>query len=408
METVPPSNLGDPISRDPESYLASLNPDQLEQLIHDLFNEQDRDGNRTLDREEFRAVFNNLGNKLGLKKNDIRRILAEADRDENGRISYREFIPVAVSIIESIVAKWALRKNEEKQAAAYKNAELQIYHGMPEHELDAILSEIFRKADKDGNGALDADEFEKCLQDIHLGFTRKEINVMMYETDSDHNGKIDYEEFKPLCKQLLIELTAQEWLQPAEDQKAMEKLLLDAFQEADKEDTGILPGTVISNCIYKLDLGLTCLQVCSIMSEADEVDEDEDMALINYTEFAPKAAFMIFACQNYREIMTKKKERMQSLHASEDWGMVFGMDRDTLEHNLAQSFAKFDVDNTGTLSRMQIKSALISTLDVDKKTFNALMAIAKQTETGAFLYQPIIEEAFRTLKGMEELAIIYE
>merc|ERR1712232_234894 len=111
----------------------------------------------------------------------------------------------------------------------------------------------------------------------------------------------------------------------------------------------------------------------------------------------------IFACQNYRENMEKKKERMQSLHSREDWGMVFGMDRDTLEYELKASLNKYDPENTGALSRIQIKNAITNVLKVDKKNCNALMALATRTETGSFLYGPVVEEAFRTLKGMEEL-----
>jgi len=390
------------IDDDPAATLSLMSPEEIEEIMFKFFKEQDGDGNRTLDRQEFKMVFNNLGNKLGLKTNDIRRILAEADQDENGQVSFAEFIPVAVSIIETIIAKCKLRENEKVKAKVQQDAHGHIYHGMPSEDLNEILTTIFQEADTDGNGTLDAEEFARCLTDIRIGMTRKEINVLMFETYADKEGKVDYEAFKPLCMDLLVEMTAQEWMAPDQDEKDLEEKILSLF-ESETSDSRF-QNHHVQRVLHKADLGLTLVQICSILSEAEE----DDAGLIDITEFAPKAAFMIHACQNYRKIMSEKRVQIETLHSSEGWGYVLGRDRDTLEHDLLEAFEDMDEQKMGVLPREDIKSCLKATLDIDKKTIHALLSLAHMTETGEYRYKPIVTEAFRTLKKLLELAIIFE
>lgn len=45
-------------------------------------------------------VFELIGSEIGLTSLDILKIMAEADNNDDGVIEYREFLPVAVEIIQ--------------------------------------------------------------------------------------------------------------------------------------------------------------------------------------------------------------------------------------------------------------------------------------------------------------------
>lgn len=53
--------------------------------------------------------------------------------------------------------------------------------GLPRHELEASIQQIFRAADGDDSGALDRDEFVRCLEESGMGFTRRERNLILSE-----------------------------------------------------------------------------------------------------------------------------------------------------------------------------------------------------------------------------------
>ena len=76
----------------------------------------------------------------------------------------------------------AMRKEEAKEEEA------ELLRGLTEAELMDILKGVFQNADADGNGTLDRKEFATCLKDSNLGFTKKEINVLMSEVDLDGDG----------------------------------------------------------------------------------------------------------------------------------------------------------------------------------------------------------------------------
>jgi Ca2+-binding EF-hand superfamily protein len=108
--------------------------------------------------------------------------------------------------------------------------------------------------------------------------------------------------------------------------------------------------------------------------------------------------------------MQEKKELMQTLHASDEWGFLHGKDRVTLESDLLAAFQAADEKGCGRLSRVQLKDSIKQCLgdDVEQKEVSALLGLAKPAEAGGFYFQPIIDSAFRTLKGMHEFAILFE
>ena len=58
-----------------------------------------------------------------------------------------------------------------------------LVKGLPRNELEASIQKIFRGADGDGSGALDRREFLRCLKESGLGFTRRELNLVLSELD---------------------------------------------------------------------------------------------------------------------------------------------------------------------------------------------------------------------------------
>lgn len=375
-------------------------------LIQDLFFEADADRNGWLNKQEFKNVMENLGTRLGFKENDVRHILAEADIDQDGRVSYEEFMGPAINVIEGIVAKWALQKNMEEKEDAFKAAEHEVVHGIPEDELEDVLQRIFLAADRNGNGYLDSQEFELCLRDTELGLTRKEINILRFYADENSDGRVQYEEFRPLCKELLIELKAQEWLLPPQDEQEIAFFLMDLFRSNDEANTGVLPFQVVQELMHSADMGLNRAQICAIMSE---VEEQED-SMVPYERFVPKAAFMALTCQNYRDLVKQHISELETLRASEKWTSILGMSSSEMEETLYQAFAKYDEDGVARMPResavQAVREALVN-IDSDKK-LNAVMALAKPDPDtpGYVFYEPVVVNTFPTLQKLAELELL--
>ncbi|CAE7672541.1 CML12, partial [Symbiodinium sp. KB8] len=263
----------------------------LGQEIRAIFKAVDKDGNGVLDVKEFRSLLSAFTKELGLSKESALLVMAEADSDGDGKISYEEFVPLAIDVIEAIRAKKASAKEEsERKAEALQ-------------ELEAQLLEAFEEADEDRSGNLSRDEFYTALKHSGLGLTRKEMNVLMtmvwpmnlhvshshrismrLQVDEDADGSISYAEFVPVGINTLIEVISQEiaYSQVSMEEADIRGHLQTVFMTMDTKGTGKLSRDEIADCLAKADLGLRPVQQYAILSEA-VADED---GLVNYVDFA--------------------------------------------------------------------------------------------------------------------------
>lgn len=68
-----------------------------------LFEEADTNKNGELEYQEFHNAFKALS--YDLDATDVRTLMALADENGNGRISWREFIPVGIEAIKTFLAR---------------------------------------------------------------------------------------------------------------------------------------------------------------------------------------------------------------------------------------------------------------------------------------------------------------
>jgi len=156
-----------------------LSPEQMEQVLVQLFREADVDGNNVLSLPEFKTVMEKAN--LGLDEKQMKLLMAEADSDCNGAIDYFEFVPLAVDLITSLQAKMEVKAEEEdNEDRARVAANEYMLHGMSKDALNAVILDVFKKADKDGSGELTIAEFQECIKDANLGLSRKEVNTLMH------------------------------------------------------------------------------------------------------------------------------------------------------------------------------------------------------------------------------------
>ena len=80
-----------------------LSPEELEQLLSNMFREADVDGSGALSRDEFKGVLRM--SELQLNEREIMALVAEADLDGNGEIGYDEFVPLCFQLLVEMVSQ---------------------------------------------------------------------------------------------------------------------------------------------------------------------------------------------------------------------------------------------------------------------------------------------------------------
>lgn len=263
---------------------APMDADDVETIVRDLFKRYDGDNNGYLDPREFKLLMQDLQGRMGFPSDEIYRFLAEADQNADGMVEYEEFIPLALQIVQSIYAK----KNVATMIDNVENEASNLVHGMSREELTACIGTMFEEIDVDNSGLLSRANFVQALQSMELGLTRRELNAVMFQVDEDQDGFISYREFAKFAFDLLQKLTALRLLEYEMESDQFAQYLADLFKSRDTNLTGLLAIDDIVELLHVASLGLSRLQIYTIMSEA-HVDD----GMVRYVEFIPRVTGII-------------------------------------------------------------------------------------------------------------------
>lgn len=400
--------------------LFDLNNDELQDFIMDMFLRYDTDESGYLDRKEFKQLMQSA--ELGLSKKEVRRIMSEADENDDGVLEYREFVPVMVEIVHGLKAKEAAsREAAREEDEAREAVEMHLLHGMPREELEAMMAGVFNAADADGSGVLDRKEFAKCLKASELGLTRKEINVLLSEVDADGDGNISYAEFMPLCFNILVDRFKDDVLAESalQNPDALTQMLLEEFEakersamgpESDGVVTGKVPMSFVKSALTVLSdemLGLSKLQISSILSEAKMGEKK----MVDYMIFAPSAARMIYSMVDLSS-QALRVDAIAKISESEGAQLLHSLNGDTIKHVLKMAFEEADKDGNGTLDMGEIADVLqalgAGELALKPGEINALIAAVDEDQDGKVTYAELVDFLFDVLTHLERENYIQE
>jgi len=266
--------------------------------------------------------------------------LAEADMNEDGMIEYEEFIPLALQIVQGMYAK---KRLEQHITDIDQHAEDLLVHGMSRDELTELVSSIFERMDQDGSGTLSKAEFATALTSMELGLTRREINTVMFQIDQDGDGGVSYREFVPFAFDLLQKLTSLRLLETELENDELAQYLTDLFKARDVLMVGQLHVDDIRDLLHQAMLGLSRMQIYTVISEA-EVNAE---MMIAYPTFIPRAVGIIRSMLSFEKSIVKDSKDIGS-EAEDKFFQI-----------LDEAFDKVDVLPQGDfMSRIQASNIL--------------------------------------------------
>ena len=138
-------------------------------IFLEAFSHFDKDGDGSISTKELRNVMRNIGEKPTRAGLDA--LMTEFDTDQDGRISFSEFLVMIANI-------------------------------MGEQESEKEVREAFQLLDADGNGFLTSAEVHEVISSLEFRGKAKpseeEVDDIIRKADTDGDGRINYEEFVKL------------------------------------------------------------------------------------------------------------------------------------------------------------------------------------------------------------------
>lgn len=268
----------------------------LQRALEEMFDAADKDKSGALSYQEFADAFKTLS--YGLTDNDIKTLIALADDDKDNKITWKEFIPVAIDSIKTFFSRnKALHKMKEKDREVRKEALKLIQHDEIA-KCGAIMRRKFRALDEKNTGFVSLLDFRKAMSACAL-LTPKEVNVII-RSFKEGETQFEYKMFETVLFETRFEL-AKSRLMDTNISK-MVGHLIEEFQRLDKAGSGKISITQIRQALFdSKKANLTPFQVFSLVGMA----QPDEHGLVHYRHFAEKCTAQINEFYSVQSITTK-------------------------------------------------------------------------------------------------------
>lgn len=250
-----------------DALLRGMPRESLEGLMRDLFQQADANGNGTLSRKEFHDCLRN--ERLGLTRKDINLIMAEIDTDDNGEVSWEEFVPTCFNLLVERFKYMAMHN----QALSSDDA------------LESALIEEFAKEDAAGGNAqgfITPAQIRRAVQrlsDDVIGLTKLQVLSVVSAAEVDELGMVAYVRFAPVAAGIVWKLvdSAQQQLRVFAINEIAARLEEDGAAQLTRVDPDSLRDIVLEACRSVDDAGTGLLERAQVEGVVDSLSETHDV-----------------------------------------------------------------------------------------------------------------------------------
>ncbi|OQR92542.1 caltractin [Achlya hypogyna] len=147
-------------------HIEALDDEQMEE-IKEAFSLFDTDGSGSIDARELKAAMRALG--FQVKKAEVRKMIADIDKDENGTIEFENFVEMMTSRMnsrdtrEEVLKIFRLFDDDNTGKISFKNLK-RVCSELGENLTDEEMQEMIEEADRDGDGLINEDEFFRVMK----------------------------------------------------------------------------------------------------------------------------------------------------------------------------------------------------------------------------------------------------
>ncbi|SBT75303.1 centrin-1, putative [Plasmodium ovale] len=139
--------------------------------IKEAFDLFDTNGTGRIDAKELKVAMRALG--FEPKKEDIRKIISDVDKDGSGTIDFNDFLDIMTIKMserdpkEEILKAFRLFDDDETGKISFKNLK-RVAKELGENITDEEIQEMIDEADRDGDGEINEEEFMRIMKKTNL------------------------------------------------------------------------------------------------------------------------------------------------------------------------------------------------------------------------------------------------
>lgn len=323
----------------------------LESMLIGLFQEADADGSGALDAEEFAQVMETAS--LGLSKREVQSLLAEIDENSDNSISYSEFVPLAVEVIQTMRLKQRYDMHAADVGEELRYAAALVVNMEPEAFASAVLK-AEEKLGK-GEGVLSKAQVKALLKQPAFGLSKAQAAAAAAAVAYDEHGNVPVDTLAATLYEIVITAVADALAQQNLGEVGAQ--IADTLAIYDKGDTGFLDKKVVRTALMQGFPFMTTVQVTSLLAAEDAPINAEGK--LAWKAYLPKLEACIKAFGDPEAIRERAELAVRAEFQPSELMSV--KDREKFDTMLAELFREADADGNGMLDKEEFRQMLKKT-----------------------------------------------
>ncbi|KAH7816033.1 putative radial spoke protein 7 [Monocercomonoides exilis] len=347
--------------------------------IRQLFREADPDGIGYVKFSQFRNAL--LDERSGLDERLAQMTLVEQEIGDDGTCDYQDFLHILIPLLD-VVSTIPIKVHSTDQPRIH-------IHGFIRDEYEQLVNQKLLEYECLTLDGLDRPTIRNALQDPEMGLMRKEINLVMGFIEVNYpDGQFTGENIASKITDLLWNAHEENIFAFPTDAATVNDILIHAFEDIDRANTGKLPVLSIQSGLFAADFGLTVLQTHAIVGLLADITADVD-----YVAFAEYIAQWVVVFLNGTDLREAE-------------ATVAGKEREQLYEYLMDIFKKADPSDTGYVTFPTLVS-IVDSLPFTPRERSAILSFSLQSigSTEGIPYDVIAEQAFNVCFVQSRLAL---
>merc|ERR1712195_379712 len=184
----------------------------------------------------------------------MRRMLVEADEDEENQINCSSFVESAVGVLDAMRNKQCFKDPERlREREAEELAKEFSVHAQSRDQLEAMLGSLCAEEDANNSGQVDRAQLRRVVLSMQasMQLERREVNALLISADEDNEGLLTYGDFVALAYDVLRQAILDILIDSTPRSAQLEQCLVELCQAEDPRNCGSLPAAdlrLISRC----------------------------------------------------------------------------------------------------------------------------------------------------------------
>jgi len=364
---------------EPDAATTGESVQELEEMLIGLFKEADQDGSGYLDHDEFLQLMETAD--MGIKKQEMHMLLAEADENADGNISYAEFVPLAVEVVQMIRLRASVEDVENFAMEELRS--VADYSSPPDTQLRSVVMGAASP-----EGTISRSVLKQALSVGSLALNKQVVNMVAQMAIP--GPAMSAETVASGVREHLLTVIAQ--VLGMQNLDSVGEELGTILGAKDADNSGLLDPRAFKDTIARAFPYLTRLQLNALSSDAPLSDE----GMVQWPQYLAKLAMMIKAMLDPATIT----ERMELATRAEflPVQLMNGREQAQMEEMLKSLFVEHDADGNGFLDRGEFETCLVSAdLGFSKSEIQLLLDVFDANADGMMSYSEFADMAYDVL-----------